>query len=280
MKNFDGIMICTDLDGTLIASDHVISKENLDAIEYFKANGGLFTFITGRMPYFARSAFDAVRPNAPVGCVNGGGIYDYETEKYIYQLPLSHEANVLVRAVEDAVEGVGIQINTFDEVLFYRDSPTNEGFRLVTGVPYRPCTLEDVTVPYAKVLFVDSNEEVINAVRRVLDTHPESCKYDFIRSERSLYEILPKGSGKGAILAPLARHLGVRPPNIVAVGDYDNDVSMLKEAGVGIAVANASPAALEAADFVTVSNEEHAIAKIIHDIEAGVYPVTPTPLFG
>ena len=50
MGKFDGILICTDLDGTLINSSEKVSKENLDAIEYFKANGGLFTFVTGRLP--------------------------------------------------------------------------------------------------------------------------------------------------------------------------------------------------------------------------------------
>ena len=59
--------------------------------------------------------------------------------------------------------------------------------------------------------------------------------------------------------------------NTVAIGDYDNDVGMLKAAGTGIAVANASKFALEAADCVTVSNEEHAIAEVIYGLESGKY---------
>ena len=55
----------------------------------------------------------------------------------------------------------------------------------------------------------------------------------------------------------------------IAVGDYNNDVGMLKAAGLGIAVANAVKEAKEAADLITVSNEEHAIAQIISDIENG-----------
>ena len=57
----------------------------------------------------------------------------------------------------------------------------------------------------------------------------------------------------------------------VAVGDYSNDVSMLLAAGVGVAVANATPDAKAAADVVTVSNEDHAIARVIRDIEEGKY---------
>ena len=50
MGKFDGILICTDLDGTLYRNDKTVSKENREAIEYFKNEGGYFTFITGRMP--------------------------------------------------------------------------------------------------------------------------------------------------------------------------------------------------------------------------------------
>ena len=80
MKTFEGILICTDLDGTLLRNDKSISRENSEAIEYFKANGGRFTFVTGRMPYFSQKAREMINPNAPIGCINGGGVYDYEKE--------------------------------------------------------------------------------------------------------------------------------------------------------------------------------------------------------
>ena len=76
MKKFENILICTDLDGTLLNSNREISKENIDAIEYFKSEGGLFTFITGRVPKTSKSICDSIAPNAPYGCMNGGGIFD------------------------------------------------------------------------------------------------------------------------------------------------------------------------------------------------------------
>ena len=88
MKKFKGILICTDLDGTLLNSQGKISKENLDAIEYFKANGGLFTFITGRLPYFSSDVYDIINPNAPFGCINGGGIYDHREGKYLHRVEI------------------------------------------------------------------------------------------------------------------------------------------------------------------------------------------------
>ena len=69
---FDGILICTDLDGTLYKNDKSISPKNCEAIEYFKQEGGLFTFVTGRMPFFVSNIYETVEPNVPFGCINGG----------------------------------------------------------------------------------------------------------------------------------------------------------------------------------------------------------------
>ena len=79
---FDGVLICTDLDGTLLNRNRTISEENLRAIEHFKANGGIFTFITGRMPFYAAHFCDMIKTNAPFGCVNGAGVYDQTKQEY------------------------------------------------------------------------------------------------------------------------------------------------------------------------------------------------------
>ena len=82
---------------------------------------------------------------------------------------------------------------------------------------------------------------------------------------------MPKGVNKGTGLLKLSKHLGVDIGKTVAIGDFDNDVDMLKAARLGIAVANVSKLALEAADIVTVSNEENAIADVIYGLESGKY---------
>ena len=61
VKKFEGILITTDLDGTLLNDEHIIPKENLDAIEYFKENGGYFTFITGRPTVIIGDLYNTVK---------------------------------------------------------------------------------------------------------------------------------------------------------------------------------------------------------------------------
>ena len=101
MGIFDGILICTDLDGTLLKEDKTISKENLDAIDFFKREGGYFTFVTGRMPFYASDMYNMVGPNAPFGCINGGGLYDAVAGDYIWKMVLPYDVVDLVKSVDD-----------------------------------------------------------------------------------------------------------------------------------------------------------------------------------
>lgn len=271
MKKFKGMLLCTDLDGTLYSDDKTVSKENLDAIEYFKSEGGLFTFITGRVPKTSKSICDSIAPNAPYGCMNGGGIFDPVEGKYLWKAFLPDEMLELVRNVDRCLPDMGIQLNTESEIYFNKESTAMERFRAITGVPKLSCSYEDVSAPVLKVVFAHESNELIEELIKLLDAHPLSHKFDFIRSERTLYELLPKGISKGDALCRLAELLNVEMRKTVAVGDYFNDVSMIERAGLGFAVENAVEEVKAAADHVTVSNNEHALAAIIDGLDRGLY---------
>ena len=273
MKKFEGMLFCTDLDGTLYASDHTVSKENLDAIEYFKSQGGYFTFITGRVPKTSKAVCDTISPNAPYGCLNGGGIYDPVKEEYLWNTRLPEEMLTLVREVDRRLPDMGIQFSAEKEIYFCKDNSAMAWFRKITGLPMASCHYEQVTEPVLKVVFGHEEESQIQALAALLAAHPLADRFDFIRSERRLYEILPKGMSKGNLLVRLAELLDVPMENTIAVGDYNNDVSMIRQAGRGFAVANAVEEAKAAADYVTVSNDEHAIAAIVEGLEKGLFPL-------
>ena len=104
MGKFDGVLICTDLDGTLLKNDKTISGENVEAIEYFKREGGYFTFVTGRMPFFVTYVFDTVKPNAPFGCVNGAGLFDGIKGEYVWKAVMPDNVIELVKYIDDNVQ--------------------------------------------------------------------------------------------------------------------------------------------------------------------------------
>ena len=265
MKKFDGILFCTDLDGTILKSDRTISKENLDAIEYFKSEGGKFTFITGRMPFFASQFYDIIRPNAPVGCINGGGLYDYKKGEYIQTTELSKKVFELIDVIYDNFPNIGIQVNTFHKVYFYRDNQAMQDFRKLTRLPDLVKHYREVTEPIAKIVFVSDNDAELLATQKMLEEHPLAEDFTFVRAEKTLCEILPRKMGKHRALEALAEAFS-NITKTIAIGDYNNDITMLKAANLGIAVANATPDTKKVADLVTVSNEEHAIARVIEDL--------------
>lgn len=271
MGIFDGVLICTDLDGTLLRNDKSISPENLEAIAYFKQEGGYFTFITGRMPFFVDRVLQAVDPNAPFGCINGAGLYDAAAQSYVWTAQMPEQVLSLVEFADRQFENIGIQVNTFHTTYFCKENSVMANFRRLTGVANAVKEYTQVQEPIAKILFGCETEEELQALSSALGAHPLADRFDFIRSEERLYEILPKGINKGTSIQQLCRHLQLDIRRTVAIGDYNNDIAMFRAAGTGIAVANACEDALRAADHITVSNEEHAIARVIEDLQAGKY---------
>ncbi len=268
MKKFEGILICTDLDGTLMKNDKTISEKTIQAIEYFKANGGFFTFITGRMHMIVSDILEKVKPNAPIGC-NNGSVYDYIERRYIWKEDLSCEVIELADYVDISIPAIGIQFNTENKIYFNKDNSSMELYRKVTGLPYATCDYHNLKESIMKVLFSDADMGNMAKLSEILAKHPLAEKFDFVRSESFLYEVLPKGINKATALTKIVEHLNLDMNKTISVGDYDNDIEMIKAAKIGIAVSNAQKSVKEAADCITVSNEEDAIAQIIEDLDAG-----------
>lgn len=269
MKKFSGILICTDLDGTLLKNDKTISDENMEAINYFMAEGGLFTFVTGRMPNYVKNMYERVNPNAPFGCSNGGGLFDHKKQEYLWTRPIDSSVLELVEFVDKELPQVGIQVCTFHKTYFCKDNPAIDAFIKITGLPKVTADYHDVKEEIAKIMFCDLNEDTIFRLKELLDAHPKAENFDFVRSERILYEVLPKNTHKGTVIEKMCELFDLDIKKTIGIGDYDNDIGMLKTAGLGVAVANAADSAKAVADMITVSNEEHAIAQVIHDLDSG-----------
>jgi len=261
---FKGLLFCTDVDGTLYNDKRTLSEENAEAIEYFKAHGGIFTFITGRVPCTSGKVYSDVKPNSPFGCVNGGGIYDGEKGELVKYHKLPPIAKIITEDAIREVSGIGCHLNTPENIYFIaRD---DEAEKLFCAFKTKYAQYKDVKEPVLKIVFTTSDMDKMDALIKYLHSHPLANNFDFVRSEYTFYEILPKGISKATALYDLASLLNIDMKNTVAVGDYNNDITMVKAAGTGYAVANAVPELKAVADKITVSNNEHAIARIIEEI--------------
>ena len=263
---FDGILLCTDLDETLLRKDKSISEENKKAIEYFKENGGKFTFITGRTHVGVKPTLEAVKPNAPIGCLNGSSIYDHVKGENLMEMELDKSAAEVIDLVLEKFPSMGIEVVTHEHNYFCKRNFRTDEHQRLEFLPTYEGDYHSIEGKWAKVLLMDE-KPVIDELIPYIDTLEPAKRFDFVRSTSHYYEILPPGASKGNLLMQIAEILGIDKEKTVAVGDNENDISMIKAAKAGYAVANATEITKKAADFVTVSNMEHAIAKIIEDIE-------------
>ena len=273
MGKYDGILICTDLDGTFSDKAGIISKENADAIRYFMANGGKFTLATGRSaPFFmgddtvfTRSGLEFL-PNVPVVTHNGASVYDYKKMEYIYTVPLPGddiEREILEKACDDdrvsyvflsGIEGENVNVTRKDRYENFKESVMENYYRLKDS--------------WFKIVFCFYEEkDAINMRDELIELFEIYGKYSVNRTWSTGVEVLKDNATKGVAVRWLKNYLG-GIDKVVCVGDFENDISMIIEADLGVAVANAADDLKACADMITVSNGEHALAKVIESLDS------------
>ncbi|MBE6601651.1 MAG: HAD family phosphatase [Ruminococcaceae bacterium] len=268
MGKFDGILIVSDLDGTLLDNHSQIPQKNRDAIAYFESEGGYFTYISGRVARCMAPIFKMMTPPIPVGS-NNGMVYDPNAGEWVDFESMTLDVLPLVEDILAQLPDAGLVVMGKKHIYFSKREPIADRFREIVGLPERYDALKDIQEPFCKLLFTYPAEK-FEELRHAVDSHPLAANYELVRSDPKYYEVMPKGCNKGRALERLAAYLKVSPERTIAVGDNENDISMFRKAHVGIAVANAAPLAKEAADTVLdVTNEEGAIAEIIRRLDAG-----------
>lgn len=272
MGKFDGILLCTDLDDTLLKADKSVSEGNLQAIEYFKREGGLFAFATGRVPLGAKPVLEYVIPNAPSVCFNGGAIYDFEKREMLWSRALDTDAAKAVEFVDKNFPSAGIEVCTIDKVYFCKENYRTREHKINEKFPDNSLDYHNIKENWNKVIFMVEKEEMAD-LRGLLDNSPFAEKYTFVRSSPWYYELLPKGANKGEGLIRLSDLLGIDRSRVIAMGDNENDFELIKSAGIGIAVENAVESIKEAAGYITVNNNYDAVAAVIADIENGKFEI-------
>lgn len=271
MKASDTILF-SDLDGTLFATDGSVSPENREAIAGYVAAGGLFAISTGRAPENALTFLGTLPINGPSVVINGGAIYDFGTKAYSHERYMDRTAaDPLFTQLIETIEGLDIQLVTPEGILYITPEATANPVFLET---HRPCRFVDrdsiKDVPYFKVLLY-APEPRESALKEALKAHSEGL-FKLTRfvndtcGRITFYELRPLGINKGLALRSLRDDPRTKGRAFFAVGDYLNDMELLTEADVGIATANALPELKAVAKYVTVSNDESAVAHVITDI--------------
>lgn len=266
MGKFDGVLLCSDMDGTMLDTNKEISKKNREAVSYFKSEGGIFTIVTGRAIQGAMPLADILKPNAPIGCLNGGLTYDPKNDEIIYSEYADGSLTDIVRYVYENYPYVGIEICKDRCIKCARDNEYIEIHRKIAGHGYEPATVDDVGSDTVKILFA-LDPEKLEEFKNVLVKISDRAIFTVEKSYYCFVEIFSQKVSKGNQLLRFYDMLKDRVRITVAVGDNDNDASMIKCADIGYAVGNATEMALKCADIVTVSCDDDAVYTIIERLQ-------------
>lgn len=265
MGKYDGWMIVSDMDGTLLGDDHEICKRNIEAIKRFKDGGGKFTVATGRVMAAVKMYLDRTGINSPAIMHNGAKIYDFEQSETLFSKTIEEERKPILKRVFEEHPELGLEVYTASEETYvYRHCEETVRFKQRGYDVCYELPDEIWDVPWIKWLII-GDKAVLDEFEPIYRK-----KYDkgfSVRSGEKYLDIVSGGVSKGLAMLKVAEMMGIERSKIVAIGDNMNDIDMIRKAEIGIAVANAEEEVKRTANYVVCSNNDGAVADVLDMID-------------
>lgn len=274
MGKFSGVLIASDYDNTLSYTEGAlrsgaptppISKENREAIEYFMAEGGIFSVATGR----AMPSFDSVRHdipmNGPTILFNGAAIYDYAQGRYLHTAFLPEDIRDHITQVQQALGNLAFKVYHDNNSMFVvNPNEITASHQHLTHLP--AVTLDsiyDAPSPILKIAFEEPMEQQQKIIT-FMEQQPWRRQYEVVSSTDILLEVTVHGADKGGMVEKLAQMLSIDRRHVYTMGDHANDIPMLEFAHMAFAPENAIDAVKQVPGVRVLSNcWENATAEMI-----------------
>ncbi|MBQ7083613.1 MAG: HAD family phosphatase [Anaerotignum sp.] len=259
-------MVFSDMDGTLLWKELHISVENKEAIQKAVDKGVDFVICTGRGVFGVESHLQElglIGKKGYVICQNGAAIYDLKNMEMVLKKSFSP---ALVAPVSDFARAFG------DIELFYYDN-RNFMCEKMTPVVEKYCQVMK-TSPRIVSRPTEYDGEFTKCLFSGPRVHLEKIKsyaeellgdqVNLFYSSEKYLEFVVKGVDKGSALEAAAKQAGVDLKDTIAIGDSDNDLPMIRKAGLGVAMINGEAHVKAAAQYITERNaEENGVAEVI-----------------
>jgi len=260
-------LIASDLDGTLLKADGTVDDRTRSAIARAQDAGALVVFCTARPHRWMRPLAQEAGHHGLAICANGAVLFDLHTEAVIEATPLepaiARELVALLRAeVPDGAWAVERTGGFGHEPGYVPRWPVPDG----TTVDAVEALVEQ---PAVKLMLRHDrlSADALLSVARQIGGH--LAEFSHSNSADGLLEISAVGVSKASALARLCEERGIDRADVIAFGDMPNDLPMLAWAGYAVAVANAHPDVIAAADEVTASNEDAGVARVLERLFTG-----------
>ena len=259
-------LLVLDLDGTLTNTRKEVTEHTRTTLIKAQEQGLKIVLASGRPTYGIAPLANLLQLDKYEGYVlsyNGGEIIDWKTGELLYKNLLDPE--VLPYLYQCANDN-HFAIVTYDGEYVLTEYPDDEYVlkeALLNVMKIRKVDnfLKAVQHPIAKCLIVGEPTRLA-VLEKEMYNHLHD-RMGVFRSEPYFLELVPKGIDKAQSLAVLLKEIGMTKDEMIAVGDGFNDLSMIKYAGLGVAMSNAQEVVKENADFITLSNEEDGVAHVV-----------------
>ena len=263
MGFFDGCILASDIDGTLLL-DGRIPKNNLEKIEWFKSEGGIFTLSTGRTVNATKYSYELSHANAPVITYHGGAIYDYEQEKFIYHKTLPLISRSFMKEIMEEFPSIGVEVHS--GLKLYDIRPNKITYH---HVEYEALSFDNIPENYeqqdwTKVLFGVEDENDLRLLSEFSKKFEgQGCRFMVTQNKENAryFEMVPEEVNKGDALLFLKDYFYCH--TAYGIGDYFNDTELILKADLSAVTKDAPSELKNMADYVTCSCEEGAVADFI-----------------
>lgn len=261
-------LVAVDIDGTLVTDKKEITPEVFAAVQEAKAAGVKIVIATGRPIAGVKQLLSNLKLDEEGNFVvtfNGGLVQDTVTgqefvketmtyEDYLDIEVLSRRLGVHMHAITK--EGIYTANRNIGKYTVYESSLVN------MPIFYRTAEeMKDKEI--VKMMYIDEPEILNEAIQQLPAELHE--RYNLVKSAPFYLEILPKATSKGAAIMHLAQKLGLEKDQVMAIGDEENDRSMLEAVGVPVVMENGNPEIKKIAKYITKSNQESGVAHAIRE---------------
>lgn len=259
-------MLVVDIDGTLVNDEKEITKKTLEKLHMMIDEGHYVVIATGRPTKGVKKIAKKLNFDNKGGYVvsfNGARVVDWKSEEVLYEKSLE---NKFIPEILEKVREYDLGFVTYDKDHIIAGTDVDEYMSLESKIT-------DISVKEPDDFFEYVNFDVSKCI---ITCDPKIAgefeskfqemsrgRYEVYRSADFFIDVVAKGVDKYSAVEELAKKLGVDHRDVICCGDSYNDISMIEGAGIGVAMGNAVDEAKSVADYVTLSNNDDGIAKVI-----------------
>ena len=266
---YNNWLLVSDIDGTLNSKSMKLPENNKVAINEFVNRGGNFTLCSGRNLQSLSIHYRKLGIDTPAIFLNGAGIYDFKNKRFLYQSLISSEGERIILDIAKKYKLAQLTVYT-PEKIYLATRKCIYGWLIskIDKLDFQLCKkISDLPRGVWSKASLVGPTFLVNKLKDIFSNEENSKHFECFKTSPFTLEIVNKGVNKGAAVVKLAELLNIDESNTAAIGDYYNDVDMLKRVEHPVCCGQAPDDIKEISEYVACHCNDGAVADFIDYIQ-------------